>query len=244
MKSFIIAALALLAPLGALAQTPQKSGQIFSGLGAGDAIVINNGDALRVGDTAEVNTQTQQEAQEDLAAIEAEIKYLEAFINNFKPIVVVEYLKVTQQEMLGYGRTGCFLPDTEVTMADGSKRRIADVVEGEEVLSWTADGTSVTGTVLARVETPDKPIMVIDGIHVTPEHKFRLSDGTIKSAQDVAVGDVLAMADGQTHTVASVTKPEGAYHVHNLIVSPNNTFVAAGMQVGGYDPTGIINLTD
>lgn len=63
--------------------------------------------------------------------------------------------------------TCCFTADTMITMADGTLRRIADVREGDKVLTPTEDGLDVTEMeiteVIVRVDRPMKRIYFSDG---------------------------------------------------------------------------------
>ncbi len=68
----------------------------------------------------------------------------------------------------------CFLPGTEINMADGSKKNIEEIEVGDDVLSWDfEDEEFVSGEVVDNFKRESDSYYVINGeIKVTGEHPF------------------------------------------------------------------------
>lgn len=204
--------------------------------------VDSSGD-IDLGAGVNIDASTLQQLEVDLARVDQEIANLESLIGGFQTVVQDEYLVVTAQEMLGYGRTGCFVAGTPVLKADGSSAPIETLNSGDMVMSFDPQGNLVPGEVLRRVVTPNKEIVTMDGVQVTLEHLFVTDGGKMVPVQSLLVGDKITKADGSPHTIATLMPEPKPHEVHNLIVKDHNTFIAAGFRVGGYDATGIVNLT-
>lgn len=228
----------------ALAETSSRAGTGFT-LG-GDrnlpATVSARG-TMDLGSGVSLDAEAIQQLESDLAKVRQEVAALESLIGGFQTVVQDEYLVVTAQEMLGYGRTGCFVAGTPVMKADGSSAPIETINPGDRVMSFDPQGNLVPGEVLRRVVTPNKEIVNMDGVQVTLEHLFVTDGGKMVPVQSLLVGDTITKADGSLHTIATLMPEPKPHEVHNLIVKDHNTFIAAGFRVGGYDATGIVNLT-
>lgn len=91
---------------------------------------------------------------------------------------------------------GCFAPETQITMADGSRLPINEVRIGDEVMSAAGRPVAVK-TVIAGPEA--KPMYRVGfagrTVKVTEEHPFQTKDG-LKKAHDLAVGDEVLDVDG------------------------------------------------
>jgi hypothetical protein len=254
----IVMASGLLVVSSSLAQNSSggaaRSGGIYSDSGGrfGQQSVMGNrnqqgtvdssGD-IDLGAGVNIDASTIQQLEADLARVDQEIANLESLIGGFQTVVQDEYLVVTAQEMLGYGRTGCFVAGTPVLKADGTSAPIETINPGDMVMSFDPQGNLAPGEVLRRVVTPNKEIVNMDGVQVTLEHLFVTKGGKMVPVQSLLVGDTITKADGSLHTIATLMPEPQTHEVHNLIVKDHNTFIAAGFRVGGYDATGIVNLT-
>ncbi len=133
---------------------------------------------------------------------------------------------------------GCFLPNTPITMADGSRRAICDVQAGDQVLAFEADGAIVHAVVNNVITHKVESFLVLRTEHVelrvTDEHPFYVGNGMFKTAETLRPGDTVYVYDGSglapqrvqslEHVLASVT-------VYNLQTDAPHTFLANGVAV-------------
>jgi predicted lipid-binding transport protein (Tim44 family) len=133
---------------------------------------------------------------------------------------------------------GCFLPDTPVTMADGSRRAISAVHEGDAVLAFESDGTIVR-TVVREVFTHEVESFLVlrteqVELRVTDEHPFYVGDGTFKTAETLHAGDTVFAYDGTAlvpQRVLALERVQADVTVYNLQTDAPHTFLANGVAV-------------
>nr|BFE72691.1 hypothetical protein GCM10020092_059920 [Actinoplanes digitatis] len=133
----------------------------------------------------------------------------------------------------GAKAAGCmsnsFAPDTQVLMADGSRRRIADVRPGDRVLAVPEndpDATPTAATVTTSIAgTGDKDLVDISvaggkPITATAGHPFWLSrEHRWAEAGDLETGDLLRTSSGTYVQVTAVSDRSRRTTVHNLTVA-------------------------
>lgn len=72
----------------------------------------------------------------------------------------------------GFG-TGCFAPETDILMADGSKKRIGDVTAGERVKGYDLmKKTFVEANVIEVYRVKRDSYFLVNNVKVTAEHPF------------------------------------------------------------------------
>jgi hypothetical protein len=135
----------------------------------------------------------------------------------------------------------CLAEDTKVTMADGSKKLIGDVVGGDKVLTgenndvtlveFTNKGAHTGAAILIESESGEK-------ITASWEHIF-MSAEVAKHACDLKVGDMVTMQGGESKVSNITVLPNYDGIFYNLgLKSENNksnrieTFVANSFVVG------------
>ncbi len=133
---------------------------------------------------------------------------------------------------------GCFLPDTPVTLADGTTRAISALVPGDIVLAFDSNDAVVPATVrmvlthevdgylVARTETRE--------LHVTREHPFYVGSGVFKTAEALRVGDRIVVYDGHAlaaETLVALESVSARVRVYNLQTDEPHTFFASGAAV-------------
>ena len=88
----------------------------------------------------------------------------------------------------------CFVGDTYITMAGGSKKKIKDVKVGDRVVTWD-NGTWTEGEVTNTFESETDVILKMDFtenvVFCTPEHPFYVKEKGWVKAQDVLEGDTV-----------------------------------------------------
>ena len=150
---------------------------------------------------------------------------------------------------------GCFLPDSEILKADGTTIRISGVKSGDELLSYSPEGSIVHTKVQAIISHKVDEYIVLktdrNTLAVTAEHPFYTGNGTFKTLDILKAGDTIFAWDGQAlapQRIFSLQKINKRVRVFNLQTDQPNTFFAAGLAVhnkggGGCFPAGTIIRT-
>lgn len=141
-----------------------------------------------------------------------------------------------------YAYNGCFIADTNVTMADGSFKKIVDVKIGDKVLSYDNNriiASTVTATFTyenmaednhyLRITTDKK---IING--VTANHlMFAVDNGEIvaKQAGQLQLGDILLTDSNEQTIITSIEKVYQKTLVYNLTVENYHKYFADGILV-------------
>lgn len=131
----------------------------------------------------------------------------------------------------GTGGGGCFTGDTEILMADGSLKDIAEVRVGDMVMAFDHRGPLEPCRVVQTFVHHSKPTLMIDGCQTTAEHPFLATDGCWHRAQHIQPGWGLITATGEPWVVQSVRGNQALETVYNLEVDRLHTYVAAGFRV-------------
>jgi predicted lipid-binding transport protein (Tim44 family) len=133
---------------------------------------------------------------------------------------------------------GCFLPDTPVTMADGSRRPIGAVRAGDAVLAFAGDGEIVRTQVRAVLTHEVESYLVLRTasieLRVTEEHPFYVGAGTFKTAEALHAGDAVYAYDGRAlaaQRVLALERVRAHATVYNLQTDEPHTFLADGVAV-------------
>jgi predicted lipid-binding transport protein (Tim44 family) len=133
---------------------------------------------------------------------------------------------------------GCFLPDTPVTMADGSRRAISAVKTGDAVLAFDAEGAIVHARVDRVLTHEVTSYLVLRTAHielrVTEEHPFYVGAGTFKTAEALHTGDRVFVYDGRAlapQPVLALERVPAKVTVYNLQTDAPHTFLANGVAV-------------
>jgi predicted lipid-binding transport protein (Tim44 family) len=133
---------------------------------------------------------------------------------------------------------GCFLPDTPITMADGTRSPISTVAIGAKVLAFDGSANLVVATVRNVLTHQVASYLVLrteqTEVRVTEEHPFYVGDGTFKTAEALRLGDVVYVYDGQAlvpQHVLALERVRAAVTVYNLQTDEPHTFLANGIAV-------------
>ncbi len=133
----------------------------------------------------------------------------------------------------------CFPAGTLVSMADGAQKAIEQLVAGDRVLSFSADGT-ISEDSVAAVSTGPAPrryrLKAGDGsVEATSEHPFCTPSGFVPIG-NLIVGDAVYALDRTSRMLHPVTLAEkeillDSATVYNLQVTGNHTYIANGFCV-------------
>lgn len=129
---------------------------------------------------------------------------------------------------------GCLAADSEILMADGSRRMIADISAGDYVSSGSGEKACVKNVWRGT----DSNCYVIksergDSVTATFNHPFPTKDGW-KCPPEIRKGDTVFGWFGEKLLVAEVAKAEGCFEIVNLEFDQPTVIVANGFQTGDY----------
>lgn len=105
----------------------------------------------------------------------------------------------------------CFSGETEISMADGSKKRIDEIVAGDEVLAFSEFDQGGKGELVPRKvvrlfhELTDTWLKLSNGVSVTPGHMFLTTDGTYEPISEILEkrGGEVVLEDGTVEVLTA-----------------------------------------
>ncbi len=123
----------------------------------------------------------------------------------------------------------CFAAGTQVLMADGSLKDIAELAVGDQLLSRDPTGGELRPVAVEKVYQAGQPehYLINGTLRVTGTHPFMLEQGATRSAAELRPGDVVQGRDA-TLTIRSAEKIATESEVFNLTVSDTHTFFVSG----------------
>ena len=132
---------------------------------------------------------------------------------------------------------GCLEENTEITMADGSHRKIRDIQIGEKILGTGKEACEVRN-VIRGVEDMLICITLKNGreILLTPDHPFKTKKGNV-AAIDLEFGDEILTEDGY-ETIEGARPVNGKFNVCSIDISPSDFIWGNGIAVGDYEEQG------
>lgn len=127
----------------------------------------------------------------------------------------------------------CFLPGTQISLADGTTKNIEDIKTGDMILSYDFENEKVVSDVVVSpiVHTrAAKKYLKINDVEVTPEHLFWI-DGEWKGAGKIKLGDKFLKDDGSFEVVKTIEEVEGLFTVYNFETEKYHNYFAEGKLV-------------
>jgi predicted lipid-binding transport protein (Tim44 family) len=128
---------------------------------------------------------------------------------------------------------GCFLPNTQILMADETLREIRDVRQGDVITAFDYDGLVVNATVNEiYTATADGYYTIATEDHkaeVTAEHPFYMGDGLFTTANRLRAVDIIYVFNGTSLNAESIVAVEYTplqTTVYNLRTQWPNTYFA------------------
>jgi hypothetical protein len=128
------------------------------------------------------------------------------------------------------GGDGCFAYDTQILMADSSRKPIIDLRAGDQVQAYdTETGTVVVREVTDTYRADQNHYYLINGeLKITGTHPFFTVQGEWVKAADLKTGDRIVSGEG-TVEIVSVERVKHDHRVYNFSVADShNYFVSAG----------------
>lgn len=135
--------------------------------------------------------------------------------------------------MDGAEKGGCFLPGTQIAMADGSQKPIEEIAVGDWVKTFSDPITRVqdTGQVSQVWEhTVAEYYIINDKLRVTGVHMI-YANGRFMDVASLKIGDWLLDSSGNRVYIQSITKEYRLTKVYNFAVEPQHTYFADGFYV-------------
>lgn len=133
---------------------------------------------------------------------------------------------------------GCMEENTEITMADGTKRKIKDIRIGDKVMDKDGRGCTVEN-IFKGAEEMLLLIRTMSGkqILVTKDHPFWTRNGE-KAAIDLVYEDELLMEDGSYERIEGAGPIEKYFIVYSLVLQPSGFIWGNGFAVGDWENQG------
>lgn len=128
----------------------------------------------------------------------------------------------------------CFTGETPVLMADGTLKPIKNISIGEKVMAFNSFGILTPQPVLKTWIHYEKSVIAVNGVQVTPEHRFLTPSGEYRHIGDLVIGDYIVTAEGEITPITSIHTVPGTYTVYNLTVATFHTYVAGGYRVHNF----------
>jgi predicted lipid-binding transport protein (Tim44 family) len=134
---------------------------------------------------------------------------------------------------------GCFLPDTPITLADGSRRAISAIQPGDRVQAYTPDGQPAVA-IVQRVLTHEVDSYLVvrtdrAELHVTEEHPFYVGHGVFRAIDSLLPGESINAYDGAgaftPQRLLAIERRFAHVTVYNLQVDGPHTYLANGVAV-------------
>lgn len=128
---------------------------------------------------------------------------------------------------------GCFLPGTQILMADGKSKDIEEIKPGDNIKTRQSfTNKKLVSAKVKEVFTHQVSgyLLINNHLRVTKEHNLYVN-GRWLTAGEVKIGDSYLSVDGTYQTIKSVEQRSGLYTVYNLSVDNLHTFFAEGFYV-------------
>ncbi len=127
--------------------------------------------------------------------------------------------------------SGCLVVSVEITLANGSKKRAEEVVDGDVIVGRSEDGV-LREQVVGGVTLYEQPLVIVKttagDIHCSDSHPLFLDSGQTILAPCLDPGDRLLTQDGSTVEVIAVT-PNGQGQVVGWQCLPDRNFFVDGI---------------
>ena len=144
-----------------------------------------------------------------------------------------DLVKAIENHKMSTLSMGCFLPGTQVTMADGRRVSIEDVQPGDMVFTHKGRAREVLDKQLRSGSWKVKKIQaegIQNTIVATDNHPFYVN-GVWVRADDLKVGDLLCAPDSKTFAITSIVSDTYVGWIHNMEVEEDNSYVVEGVSV-------------
>lgn len=134
----------------------------------------------------------------------------------------------------GAEKGGCFVAGTEISLADGTRKKIEEVRVGDEVVTFENEGSIAKAkSVVQGVSSHNVGgyLLVNNKLKATPEHRVLVS-GEWRPIGHAKVGDFLTNEEGRAEKIEEIRYITAkSVKVYNIIVGRYHTYLADGYYV-------------
>jgi len=128
--------------------------------------------------------------------------------------------------LLARGGGGCVQKGTRIMLSDMNTKKIEELKPGDKIL--THNGESGVWDIYETISDKILEIKACGGlINVTPAHSFMIERGIFKEAKYLKKGDRVYIKN-QKCQIEKIVGKKSETKVYNLLVFPNQTFIANG----------------
>lgn len=120
---------------------------------------------------------------------------------------------------------GCFAPETQILMGDGTKKEIKQVVPGDKILTRENNKLIKAKVNNVKSATTSGLLIINQTLKTTPDHIVKV-DNSWKEAGSIQIGDYMENSGGDPIEVKSIEYIKGVYTVYNLEIDKYHTFIA------------------
>jgi hypothetical protein len=179
---------------------------------------------------AELNVNLVDEAF--YAVVDEEVSPLSTIYKNVGEGILntrVTHRGVEDRSSMG-AEKGCFTADTEILMADGSKKPIEQIEVGDKIKTFSdfISQELVDGEVTKVWEhTVGVYYIINEKLEVTPEHMV-FANGHFMDVASLKVGDWLLNSQGEKVFIELIETRQELTKVYNFEVEPQHTYFAGG----------------
>ena len=126
----------------------------------------------------------------------------------------------------------CLAGGTKILMLGGSYKNIENIIVGDMVMSLNIDTKKqIPSQVVQTIKRKD-PIVIINNIlKAAPDEPLYLSDGSIKEAQNIKIGDLLINEEALPVKVFAIEENKQVVDTYDLLLDNNKNFFAEGFLV-------------
>ncbi len=128
----------------------------------------------------------------------------------------------------------CFLPETKITLYDGTRKRIDQIIKGDELLSYSPDLHKVHKSLVLDIEhhtRPDGYYVINNLLKVTNDHPIWVNDNWVK-VDEIKISDILHEESGKNVRVKTIEYIEEEVLVYNI--KAEMSYFAEGILVNSY----------
>jgi len=128
----------------------------------------------------------------------------------------------------------CFAADTEITMADGSRKPITAIKTGDRVMGFDRDAPlapAKPAVVKDLMLTQERELLWVNATQVTPGHPFLMASGVMVPARAIKLGDKLVGSSGEEVLVSKIGPVTGTAKVYNFSLEGADGYIANGVRV-------------
>ena len=136
----------------------------------------------------------------------------------------------------GCNDPACLAFGTKILMSDGNYKNIENIKAGDLVTSYDIETKEYKTAKVDKVIKRKDPLVIINNtLRAAPDEPVYLTDGSIKQAIDIKVGDYLFGEKGNQVEVENIKYNEEVVDTYDFTLENGNNFFADGYLVGTPD---------